>query len=179
MRSQLLSDQASGLDNSRDEASINAWVGLLRGHAFARRSLSADLQSGHGLTVNDYEALLLLSRADEQQLRRVDLAGQLQLSASGVTRLLDGLERQGLVEKATCSRDARVTYAVLTSAGQAKLAEAACSHVTAIRELFESCFSPEELRTLAALLERLAGEHGHGIGECVPSPRAGRTAPLP
>ena len=130
---------------------------LLRGHAVTRRSLDADLQRSHGLTVNDYEALLLLARAENNHLRRVDLAEGLQLTASGVTRLLDGLDSQGLVEKATCSRDARVTYAVLTEAGRVRLEEAAASHVGAIRQVFEDRFTDAELATLAQLLGRLPG----------------------
>ena len=110
-----------------------------------------------GLTINDYEALLLLSRADNERLRRTDLVRNLQLTASGVTRLLDGLECAGLVEKAHCESDARVTYAVLTNAGRTKLKDASCSHVAAIRELFEARYSDAELQTLAELLGRLPG----------------------
>jgi DNA-binding MarR family transcriptional regulator len=149
MTSQVLSPQES--------RAIEAWVRLLRGHAATRRSLDAQLQSDHGLTVNDYEALLLLSRADGNRMRRIDLADGLQLTASGVTRLLDGLEGKGLVEKATCSSDARVTYAVLTEAGRNKLEEAACSHVGGIREVFEARYTEAELTTLNELLSRLPG----------------------
>jgi DNA-binding MarR family transcriptional regulator len=149
MTSQVLSDQ--------QPFAIEAWVRLLRGHAATRRSLDAQLQGDHGLTVNDYEALLLLSRADGNRMRRVDLADRVQLTASGVTRLLDGLERQGLVEKATCAADARVTYAVLTDAGRSKLEEAACSHVAAIRGVFEERYTEAELATLTELLSRLPG----------------------
>jgi DNA-binding MarR family transcriptional regulator len=137
--------------------SLAAWVCLLRGHAAVRRSVTAALRAGHGLTVNDYEALLLLSRAEGNHMRRVDLADGLQLTASGVTRLLDGLEQHGLVEKATCPGDGRVTYAVLTEAGGRKLDEASSSHVAAIRTLFEERYSRAELATLAELLARLPG----------------------
>ena len=106
---------------------------LLRGHAASRRSFDVQLQGEHGLTVNDYGALLLLARAEGARMRRVDLAEGLQLTASGVTRLLVGLERNGLVEQATCATDRRVTYAALTEAGRRKLEEAACSHVAADR----------------------------------------------
>src|SRR5215470_6937976 len=136
MTSQVLSTQAVCLD---------AWVRLLRGSTAATRALSADLQREHGLTINDYEALLALSRAEEGALRRVDLADGLLLTASGVTRLLDGLERSGWVTKATCDHDARVTYAVLTDEGRTKLAEAARSHIAAIQVLFEERYSTEEL----------------------------------
>ena len=93
----------------QESKALEAWVRLLRGHAALRRSLSASLQEEHGLGINEFEALLLLSRAEDAHLRRVDLAERLQLTPSGVTRLLAGLEGAGLVEKATCSSDARVT----------------------------------------------------------------------
>src|SRR5207247_1066514 len=101
--SQVLSDQAS--------PALDAWVRLLRGHSALTRMLSAELRATHELTINDYEALLLLSRAPERAMRRVDLAERLLLSPSGVTRLLDGLEACGLVTKGSCKTDARVTYA--------------------------------------------------------------------
>ena len=121
MSSQVLRAQIS--------PALLAWVRLLRGHASATRELSAQLQAGHGLTINDYEALLHLARAENGHMRRVDLAQSLLLTPSGVTRLLDGLERCGYVGKATCDRDARVTYAVLTDAGREKLEQASASHV--------------------------------------------------
>jgi DNA-binding MarR family transcriptional regulator len=158
MTSQVLSTQES--------RAIQVWVRLLRGHTATRRSLDAQLQGDHGLTVNDYEAMLLLSRADGNRMRRVDLADGLQLTASGVTRLLDGLQEKGLVEKATCASDARVTYAVLTEAGRSRLDEAACSHVAAIREVFEQRYTEAELATLTELLSRLPG--AGSADECTP-----------
>jgi DNA-binding MarR family transcriptional regulator len=119
--------------------------------------MNAGLVADHGLTINAYEALLLLSHAEDRRMRRVDLADQLILTASGVTRLLDGLEQSGLVERAACASDRRVTYAVLTEAGFTKLTEASRSHVADIREFFETRFSEEELDQLAALLGRLPG----------------------
>jgi DNA-binding MarR family transcriptional regulator len=88
-------------------------------------------------------------------MRRVDLARALGLTPSGVTRLLDGLEREHLVEKGTCERDARVTYAVLTEAGAARLETSSCSHEGSVRTLFEERYTAEELETLSALLGRL------------------------
>jgi DNA-binding MarR family transcriptional regulator len=148
-------------------------VRLLRGHAALRRTLSTQLQGDHGLTVNDYEALLLLSRADDGHLRRVDLAEGLQLTPSGVTRLLEGLEEQGLVTKDVCSRDARVTYAVITKAGLQKLKDASCGHVSAVRTLFEERYSEAELRQLSELMGRLPGAEGAVGEECTagPNPR--------
>ena len=106
--------------------------------------------------------LLQLARAPERQLRRVDLAERLLLTASGITRLLDGLERAGYVTKGHCKSDARVTYAVLTDEGLEKLRAAAESHVGGVRSQFESRFSEEELETLAGLLARLPGATADG-----------------
>jgi DNA-binding MarR family transcriptional regulator len=146
---------------------LAAWVRLLRGHSATVRELNAQLIGDWGLTINDYEALLLLARAEGERLRRTDLVQNLQLTASGVTRLLDGLECAGLVEKAQCESDARVTYAVLTDAGRTRLKDASCSHVAAIRELFESRYSDAELQTLADLLGRLPGASALA-GDCTP-----------
>src|SRR5437867_2993077 len=114
---------------------MDVWVSLLRSHSALTRALNADLVAGHGLTINDYEVMLHLARAPERRLRRVDLAERLLLTASGITRLLDGLERGGYVTKAQCESDARVTYAVLTEEGLEKLRDAGEAHVAGIREL--------------------------------------------
>jgi DNA-binding MarR family transcriptional regulator len=162
MTSQVLSEQPSA-------TSIQAFVGLLQGHAAATRALSADLVSEHGLTINDYEALLRLSRAEDNRLKRVELAESLLLTPSGVTRLLDGLERAGYVEKGSCDSDARITYAVLTEAGRDKLREASTSHVAQIRAFFEERFDDDELATLAELLGRLPGVAGDDGLDCSPT----------
>src|SRR5437588_10115374 len=110
----------------KETAALEAWVRLLRGHAALVRDLNAQLLRDNGLTINDYEALLLLANADGKRLRRTDLSRSLQLTPSGVTRLLDGLEGAGLVGSDTCASDGRVSYAVLTEKGSAKLAAASC-----------------------------------------------------
>src|SRR5436309_13399119 len=134
-----------------------AWPALRRARAATTRMLSAQLVAEHGLTINDLEALLRLAHAEDQRMRRVDLAEALLLTASGVTRLLDGLENAGFVERATCATDRRVVYAVLTEAGRAKLEEASESHLAQVRELFEGRFDEDELERLGELLGRLPG----------------------
>ena len=133
---------------------LRAWAQLLRGHAAATRLLSAEL-SEHGLTINDYEALVLLSQAEGERLKRVELARLLVLTPSGVTRLLEGLEAAGLVERAACPSDLRIVYAQLTELGRERLSTASCGHVGSVRALFEEYLSDDELETLATLLERL------------------------
>jgi DNA-binding MarR family transcriptional regulator len=90
------------------------------------------------------------------------------LTPSGVTRLLDGLERDGWVTKGQCDSDARVTYAVLTEEGRERLELAGRSHVGQIREIFVERFSDEELDTLIDLLGRLPGANGLGGESCTP-----------
>ena len=147
MSSQVLSEQALG---------VQAFAALLRAHASATRQLNAQLTVEHGLTLSDYEVLLRLSRAPDRRLRRVDLAEQVLLTASGVTRLLDGLERCGYVERGSCDSDRRVVYAVLTDVGAAKLDEASASHLPQIEGLFAARYDTEEIEGLASLLVKLA-----------------------
>jgi DNA-binding MarR family transcriptional regulator len=148
---------------------LEAFVRLVRAHAAVTRLLSAQLQQDHGLTINAYEALLRISRAEEP-MRRVDLANSLLLTASGVTRLLDGLERSGLIARKECPSDARASYTVLTDAGDAKLREASESHVAAVRALLGERFEEDELGQLASLLDRLPGVDPASGEDCTPDP---------
>jgi len=145
---------------------LESWVSFLRAHAAITRQLNADLLNEHGLTLSDYEVLLRLSSADGGMMRRVDLAESVLLTASGITRLLDGLERAGFVEKAACASDARVSYAKITDAGMQKLAEAGRTHLAGVDEVFVGRFSDEELEQLAALLSRLPQTPHDGHDRC-------------
>jgi DNA-binding MarR family transcriptional regulator len=158
-----LSTQAS----TRTTPEIQAWVALLRAHATSVRRFNAELVAEHGLTLNDYEVLLHLSHAEGGRLRRVDLSERVLLTPSGITRLLEGLERSGYVERASCESDARVTYAQLTDDGEAKLRVAAETHVAGIRGFFRDRYSKDELRALGALLERLPLDPAADV-ECTP-----------
>jgi DNA-binding MarR family transcriptional regulator len=139
----------------------------VRAHASTTRRFNAELVADHGLTINDYEVLLHLSRADDRRLRRVDLAERVLLTPSGITRLLEGLERARYVERANCDSDARVTYAQLTEEGEEKLREASKSHVAGIRDFFRERFSKEELAVLGGLLERLPLDAQEDV-DCTP-----------
>jgi DNA-binding MarR family transcriptional regulator len=89
-------------------------------------------------------------------MRRVDLAEQVLLTPSGITRLLDGLERTGAVERASCDSDRRVVYAVLTDTGLAKLLEARETHLSQIDEHFGQRLDGDDLTTTLGLLSRLS-----------------------
>lgn len=134
---------------------LEAWIRFLRAHAATTRALSTRLEAEHGLTLNDFDVLVQLYYAPGRRMRRIDLARTVLLTASGITRLLDGLERAGWVCKERCASDARVTYAALTESGLAKFLEAQASHLADLEELFASRFTPAERLTLAELLGRL------------------------
>jgi DNA-binding MarR family transcriptional regulator len=134
-------------------------VRFLRAHAALTRELSSRLEAVHELTLSDFDVLVQLYYAEGQRMRRIDLARSVLLTASGITRLLDGLESSGLVGKERCKSDARVTYAVLTKAGVRKIEEARDSHLADIEELFGSRFSAQEREQLAELLARLPLAH--------------------
>ncbi len=136
---------------------VRAWARFLRAHATTTRLLNAQLQTQHGLTLNDYEALQVLACAEGRRLKRVDLARRLVLTPSGVTRLLEGLEQAGLVERVSCPTDLRVAYAQLTDAGGEKLREASCGHEGSIRTLMEEHLSPAEIELLSSVLAKVPG----------------------
>ena len=150
MSSQVLSSQVTA-----DHPTFGPWLRFLRAHAALTRQLSARLESQHGLTLSDFDVLAQLYLAPERALRRVDLARQVLLTASGITRLLDRLERAGWVAKRRCESDARVTYAVLTEEGVRKFEAARASHAADLEELFGSRLADDERRQLGELLEKL------------------------
>jgi MarR family 2-MHQ and catechol resistance regulon transcriptional repressor len=129
---------------------------LLGAHATLTRQLSAQLVEEHGLTMSEYEVLLLLAREPDHAMRRIDLSREVRLSPSGITRMLDRLEATGLVEKGQCDKDARVTYAVLTEAGMRKLRECSPTHFEAVERLIGDRLSDEEVKSLSDLLGRLS-----------------------
>jgi DNA-binding MarR family transcriptional regulator len=141
------------------EPGLRAWTRFLRAHAAITRELSARLEAQHGLTLSDYDVLIQLYHAPERRMRRVDIARQVLLTASGITRLLDGLEAGELVKKERCESDGRVTYAVLTTRGVRKVEEASESHLSDVEELFAANFQPAERASLAELLGRLPLAH--------------------
>ena len=149
MSSQVLRTQVAA------EPDLSAWIGFLRAHAALTRELSSRLESTHGISLRDYDVLVQLYYAPARRMRRVDIARTVILSPSGITRLLDGLERAGWVCKEHCASDARVTYAKLTDEGLAKFEEAQVTHRADVEELFGSRFTDEERTRLAELLGRL------------------------
>lgn len=123
---------------------LRAWRGMLRVHATLTKALDADLEAQHGLPLTSYEVLLHVAATEAHKMRMCDLAESVLLSRSGLTRLVDRLEREGLITRETCSADARGAFAKLTPAGEAKLAEARATHLAGVRALFLERLTPAQ-----------------------------------
>ena len=134
---------------------LAAWRGLLRVHSALVKALDAELLAGHELPLTSYEVLINLQAAPGRRRRMAELADGVLLSRSGMTRLVDRLERDGLLERDPCTDDGRGTYAVLTDKGAALLHQARRTHLDGVRDRFLRHFEPDELRTLAALWNRV------------------------
>ena len=136
-------------------AELGAWRGMLRVHSALVKALDAELLAGHELPLTSYEVLINLQAAPNRRRRMAELAEGVLLSRSGMTRLVDRLEREGLLERDACVDDGRGTFAVLTDKGEALLAEARRTHLDGVRERFVRHFSQAELEQLAGLWDRI------------------------
>lgn len=134
---------------------LAAWRGFLRVHAALVRELDRELDLAHDLPLSHYEVLLYLDNAPHHRLRMSELASSVLLSQSGITRLVDRLEREGLVERVPCADDRRGLWAILTDAGRSRLAEARPTHLAGVRARFLEHFGDEELQALGDAWERL------------------------
>lgn len=140
-----------------DSEQMEVWRTFLRAHATLVRRLEADLLNNHNLPLAWYDVLARLVEADDRRLRMSELADRVMLSPSGLTRLIDRLEANGLVSREHAEGDGRGLYAVLTDDGFQRLREASGTHLRGIHEYVISKYSPDELREVARLLERLEG----------------------
>jgi DNA-binding MarR family transcriptional regulator len=138
-----------------DDEELAAWRGMLRAHAALTRELDAQLAREHKLPLSSYEVLLFLADAPEGRMRMAELAESVLLSRSGLTRLVDRLEREGLLKRKPCESDARGYFAQITPQGRRLFDAARRTHLDGVRTLFLSRFSRDELRALGALWEKL------------------------
>src|SRR3954466_10351042 len=134
---------------------LGAWRGLLRVHTALVKALDAELSEAHDLPPSPYEVLITLESAPNRKRRMAELADGVLLSRSGMTRLVDRLERDGLLVRDACTDDGRGTFAVLTDKGDALLSQARRTHLDGVRERFLRHFEADELRTLATLWDRV------------------------
>lgn len=131
-----------------------AWRTFIDSVGDLTSAFEADL-AGHGLTTGDYQVLVYLSEASEHKLRMCDLAAQLRLSPSGLTRRLDGLVKAGLVSRSPSEADRRAMMAVLTPAGWKRLQQAAPDHVESVRKNLFDYLSDTQVRNMAKIFESI------------------------
>ena len=134
-----------------DDLEQEAWVGFLRTQARLMTQLDRELREEHGLSLADYDVMATLSAQPEHQLRPSDLADQVVISPSTLTRRLDSMERRGLVARRRCREDARGVYVALTDDGFKALETAAPSHVDGVRRHFIDRLSRSQLEGLARI----------------------------
>jgi DNA-binding MarR family transcriptional regulator len=137
-------------------AELVVWRTLLRAQVQISRRLQTDLLAEHDLALGSYDVLTQLGETPDGRLRMNDLADRVLLSRSGLTRLVDRLQREGLVARQSCSSDARGLYAVLTAAGRARLAAATPTYQRGVRDYVLSRLDEAELRQFHAILTKLA-----------------------
>jgi DNA-binding MarR family transcriptional regulator len=140
---------------------LGAWRGMLRVHSALVKALDAELLAAHGLPLTSYEVLINLQAAPGRRRRMAELADGVLLSRSGTTRLVDRLERDGLLERDTCDSDGRGCFAVLTDKGEELLQLARATHLDGVRERFLLHFGPDELVQMKSWWDRVmpgAGE---------------------
>jgi len=138
------------------ERELRAWRGLLRVHSRLVKALDTELENEHGLAVTSYEVLMYLADSPEGRMRMHDLASSVLLSRSGLTRLVDRLEREKLIKRETCDTDARGAFAVLTPVGREKLTAARRTHLDGVRRHFVEHLSAEELERLGEIWAKVS-----------------------
>jgi DNA-binding MarR family transcriptional regulator len=146
--------------SGEEEAFLRAWA---RAALTVPRALDADLQIGQGMSLSDYTALMHLSEAPGRSLRMGDLASACALSLSGMSRIVSGLEAQGLVQRQRSSCDGRGLNAILTDAGLDRLRHAWPIHLASVRRHMMDHLSELDLPTVTAALQRFASDTSIGI----------------
>ncbi len=129
----------------------------MRAWAVTSHALEGEAESRGGLSLGEHFLLVLIARGPETGTRPTDLAAHALLTKSGVTRAIDRLEREGLVERRVCPTDRRGQHVLLTPGGRRLLKRAAPSHIRAIARHFADPLSARELEVMTTALERIAG----------------------
>jgi DNA-binding MarR family transcriptional regulator len=138
------------------QAHADAWIGLLETHKQITRALDAELELRHGLGLSGVEVLGRLAAAEDRCLRLSALAAETGLSLSRISRVVDRLERRGLVDRRPCAADARAVEAHLTPIGLTLGREAQATHFAFVQARFFDQLSAAELTTLAVVFARFA-----------------------
>ena len=140
------------------EVQRSAWVGFLRAHSDIVKALDAELQAVHQLPLSSFDVLVQLSLSRDGRLRMSQCAERALLSRSGLTRLVERLERQGFVERERGATDARAIYARITRRGLEKLGEATPTHLEGVRRRFLDRLSDDQMRQLIGVWGQLLGK---------------------
>ncbi|MEU7171198.1 MULTISPECIES: MarR family winged helix-turn-helix transcriptional regulator [Micromonospora] len=140
--------------NVFDDPRITAVGLLVEAHAGLAARFAAQFEE-HGLSPVEFEVLTRLARSPNNQLRMTDLAAQTSLSTSGVTRVVDRMERDGLICRRACPSDRRSSFAVVTTAGLSRLDDVLPGHLRIIEQWFTSQLDPAQLDGLLDGLRRV------------------------
>ena len=145
---------------SLTDVESRAWVGLLHAHATLVKQLDAELLAAHGLSLSAFEVLWRLATAEHGRLRMTELAEMVLLSPSGLSRLVDRLENESMIERIACPTDGRAVNATITDVGRARLSESEATHFDGVRRQFLAHFSEAEVGQLGEFWLRLAPHCG-------------------
>ena len=132
------------------------WRAFVTAQAHVSRRLDEDLRAEHGLSLQEYVALLIRVESPVRRLRMGRLAEALTLSKSGATRLIDRLVDDGLVARVSCSSDLRGAEAELTEAGVSRLRNAAPTHLRGIADYFLSAIDGADIETVERTMKSVA-----------------------
>lgn len=138
------------------ETEIQAWLGLLHTHARLTRELDAELEAAHGISLSSYEVLWRVNAAGDGRMRMTELAETVLLSPSGLSRLVDRLCQEQLIERVACPGDGRAINATITDLGRTRLAAAEQTNIDGIRRRFLGHFSAGEIEQMAEFWTRVA-----------------------
>ena len=130
------------------DARLEPWRAFLQAHARVSRRLDEELRAEHDLSLAEYDTLLILAYSPGRRIRMRALADRVLLSKSGVTRLIDRLVADGLVERSACLADARGAEAVLTDNGLDRLRAASATHLRGIADHFLGPIDAADLATI-------------------------------
>lgn len=145
---------------SPQDPRIEPWRAFLQAHARVTRRLDEELRAEHDLSLAEYDALLTIAGAPDRRIRMRQLADRVILSKSGVTRLIDRLVLDGLVQRDACLSDARGAEAVLTAAGLDRLRRASRTHLRGIDEHFLAAVDDADLSVIQRSMRAVADRAG-------------------
>ncbi len=157
--------ESVGRTRPADDPKLAPWRAFLIAHARVSRRMDEELRAEHDISFAEYEALLHIAQSPGQRIRMGLLAEQVLLSKSGVTRLIDRLVSDGLVERSACMSDARGAEAVLTTPGLDRLRAASRTHLRGIDEHFLGAMDESDLHIVERSMTAIARQAGPGGGE--------------